>query len=71
METTQTVAPQTTSPTETRPLVGLTDKAAAMVKETIERELARQHGEPGLGRRVMCGPLPHLAGAAEIEEVHD
>ena len=38
METTQTVAPQTTSPTETRPLVGLTDKAAAMVKETIERE---------------------------------
>jgi iron-sulfur cluster assembly accessory protein len=38
METTQNVAPQTTSTAEPLPLVRLTDKAAAMVKETIERE---------------------------------
>ena len=38
METTQNVAPQTATTAEPAPLVGLTDKAAAMVKETIERE---------------------------------
>jgi len=38
MESTQNVAPQSTSTGEPLPLVRLTDKAAAMVKETIERE---------------------------------
>src|SRR5436190_21273996 len=38
MESTQNVAPQSTSTAEPLPLVRLTDKAAAMVKETIERE---------------------------------
>jgi hypothetical protein len=38
MESTQSVAPQTTTTTEPPPLVRLSDKAAAMVKETIERE---------------------------------
>ena len=38
METTQNVAPQTTPTSEPPPPVRLTDKAAAMVKETIERE---------------------------------
>jgi iron-sulfur cluster assembly accessory protein len=38
METTQNLAPQTTSTAEPPTLVRLTDKAAAMVKETIERE---------------------------------
>ena len=47
METTQNVAPKTTSTAEPPPLVGLTDKAAAMVKETIERE-----GLQGSGLRV-------------------
>lgn len=52
METTQTsTAPQTTpsgSPSESaEPLVKLTDKAAAMVRETIERE-----GLVGAGLRV-------------------
>ena len=38
MESTQSIAPQTTTTTEPPPLVRLSDKAAAMVKETIERE---------------------------------
>ena len=38
MESTQNVAPQTPTTSEPPPLVRLSDKAAAMVKETIERE---------------------------------
>src|SRR5437879_13117184 len=38
MESTQNVAPQTPTTSEPPPPVRLTDKAAAMVKETIERE---------------------------------
>src|SRR5436853_5075534 len=38
METMQNVAPQTASTSEPPPPVRLTDRAAAMVKETIERE---------------------------------
>ena len=38
METTQNVAPQTASTSEPPPPVRISDRAAAMVKETIERE---------------------------------
>ena len=38
MESMQNVAPQTQTTSEPPPLVGLSDKAAAMVQETIERE---------------------------------
>jgi iron-sulfur cluster assembly accessory protein len=38
MESMQNVAPQTQTSSEPPPLVRLTDKAAAMVKETIDRE---------------------------------
>src|SRR3954447_6469661 len=38
MESTQTAAPQPQTTNEPPPLVRLTDKAAAMVKETIDRE---------------------------------
>ena len=38
MESMQNVAPQTPTTSEPPPLVRLSDKAAAMVKETIERE---------------------------------
>jgi iron-sulfur cluster assembly accessory protein len=38
MESMQNVAPQTQTSSEPPPLVRLTDRAAAMVKETIDRE---------------------------------
>jgi iron-sulfur cluster assembly accessory protein len=45
METTQNVAPQTTtSPSESPTPVRLTDRAAAMVNETIERESLQGSG---------------------------
>src|SRR6266853_6237765 len=44
METTQNVAPHTTSPSEPPPPVHLSDRAAAMVKETIERESLQGSG---------------------------
>ncbi len=44
METTQNVAPHTTSPSEPPPPVGLSDRSAAMVKETIERESLQGSG---------------------------
>jgi iron-sulfur cluster insertion protein len=44
METTQNVALQTTSPSEPPTPVRLTDRAAAMVNETIERESLQGSG---------------------------
>ena len=65
METTQNLAPQPTSTAEPSTLVRLTDKAAAMVKETIERE--NLHGS-GLRVAVVGGGCSGFQYSLDLEK---